>query len=231
MRLTDRPELAAPRSGIRLGSFVYDRLKERLIEGELAPTSRLNVEELAGTFGASKQPIMEALRRLAGDGLVVITPQVGCAVATYGPSDVRDFYHVFAATEASIASLAAEHRSAELLDRLANVSQRIDSLRPRTDPIERGHGYRVLNREFHGLIHEMARSTVVAEIAARMSDLSDFLINTTGVPQPFSAGLDARHADHEAIRAALVAGDANAARSAMEQHILSTVDVIRGKTH
>jgi DNA-binding GntR family transcriptional regulator len=226
--LTSRSE-TVPRAGMRLASFAYDRLKERLLEGELAAGSRLNVEELALAFGASKQPIMEALRRLAADGLVVITPQVGCSVAAYAPSDVRDFFRVFAATEASIASLAAEHRSDEQLRRLAAVSQRIDSLRPRVDPLERGHGYRVLNREFHGLVHEMARSTVVADIAARMEDLSDFLINTTGVPQPFSAGLAARHADHETIRAALVAADADAAWAAMAQHILSTVDVIHGE--
>jgi DNA-binding GntR family transcriptional regulator len=69
----------------------------------------------------------------------------------------------------------------------------------------------------------------MAETSRRMWDLSDFLINTSGVPQPLSSALDDRHDDHERIRAALHAGDQNAARAEMEQHIVGTVDVIRAE--
>jgi DNA-binding FadR family transcriptional regulator len=60
-----------------------------------------------------------------------------------------------------------------------------------------------------------------------MFDLSDFLINTTGVAQPLSSALPARHADHQAIHDALVEGDAATAREQMEAHILGTVAVIQ----
>ena len=77
-------------------------------------------------------------------------------------------------------------------------------------------------------IGAMAQSRVMTETSRRMWDLSDFLINTSDVPQPFSAALDDRHADHERIRRALYAGDQDAARAEMEQqHIVGTVDVIR----
>ena len=72
----------------------------------------------------------------------------------------------------------------------------------------------------------MAHSRIMAETSRRMWDLSDFLINTTGVPQPMSSALDDRHADHESIRAALHAGDRTAARTEMERHIVGTVAVI-----
>jgi len=61
--------------------------------------------------------------------------------------------------------------------------------------------------------------------------LSDFLINTTGVPQPLSSALDERHADHERIRVAIHAGDQEAARREMENHIVGTVDVITAEAH
>ena len=75
----------------------------------------------------------------------------------------------------------------------------------------------------------MAHSRIMADTSRRMWDLSDFLINTCGVPQPLSSALDDRHADHERIRAALQAGDQDAARAEMEQHIVGTVDVIRAE--
>ena len=89
--------------------------------------------------------------------------------------------------------------------------------------------YRVLNRQFHHAIHDMAHSRIMAETSRRMWDLSDFLINTSGVPQPLSSGLDDRHADHERIRAALHARDQDAARAEMEQHIVGTMDLIRAE--
>jgi DNA-binding FadR family transcriptional regulator len=58
-------------------------------------------------------------------------------------------------------------------------------------------------------------------------DLSDFLINTSDVPQPLSSALDDRHDDHERIRAALHAGDQNTARVEMERHIISTSAVMQ----
>jgi DNA-binding GntR family transcriptional regulator len=55
-------------------------------------------------FGGSKQPVMEALRRLSGDGLIEILPQVGSRVAT--PRDVSDFDVMFGGFEGTIAGVA-----------------------------------------------------------------------------------------------------------------------------
>src|SRR5215470_1082706 len=106
-------------SGRRLAPVVYDLLKERLLEGEFQAGERLSVESLKTEFGVSKQPVMDALRRLATAGL------------------------------------------AEIIDLVAD-----------SDPTARAHGYRLLNRRFHGVIHEMARSPVVAELSHRMWDMS-----------------------------------------------------------
>ena len=73
-----RPVAAA--SGKRLAPVVYEMLKERLLEGTYQAGERLSVETLKTEFEVSKQPVMEALHRLAADGLVEIVPQVGCRV-------------------------------------------------------------------------------------------------------------------------------------------------------
>ena len=75
----------------------------------------------------------------------------------------------------------------------------------------------------------MAHSRIMADTSRRMWDLSDFLINTTGVPQPLSSALDERHNDHERIREALHAGNQQVAREEMERHIVSTVAVIHAE--
>jgi DNA-binding GntR family transcriptional regulator len=221
--------VALHRGGSRLNHAVYDQLKERLLEGRYTAGERLSTEALRTEFGVSKQPVMEALRRLSGDGLMEIVPQVGSRVARYDLREVEDFYVMFGGFEGTIAGIAALRRTDEQLDILDEVSQRIDALRRSADASARSHGYRIWNRRFHEVIHEMAHSRIMAETSRRMWDLSDFLINTTGVPQPLSSALDKRHADHEDIRDALHARDQPTARSAMEHHIVGTVAVIHAE--
>lgn len=225
-RVFDSPAL---RNGGRRASNVYEAVKERLVSGDYPAGSRLSVEALRTEFEVSKQPVMEAFRLLSGDGLVEIIPQVGSVVALYPLQEVSDFYQMFAGFEGAIAAAAAERRSPEQLARLAEVSAQIGALRTNPDPAVRASSYRLLNRSFHATIHAMSGSRIMADTSRRMWDLSDFLINTTGVPQPLSSATASRHDDHEHIRHALEAGDAAVARSEMERHIVETVDVIHAE--
>jgi DNA-binding GntR family transcriptional regulator len=213
----------------RLNDAVYEQLKERLMEGAYPAGERLSPETLRAEFGVSKQPVMEALRRLAADGMVEILPQVGSRVKAYTLREVADFYVMFGGFEGTIAGMAAQRRTEDQLVELDVISARIDALRTSTDPAARAHGYRVLNRRFHHVIHDMAHSQIAADTSRRLWDLSDFLINTTGVPQPLSSALHERHADHERIRTAIHDGDDDLARREMEQHIVTTVDVIHAE--
>ena len=70
---------ALRRTGGPLNHAVYDMLRERLLEGRYPAGTRLPTDDLRAELGVSKQPVMEALRRLAADGVVQIVPQVGSA--------------------------------------------------------------------------------------------------------------------------------------------------------
>jgi DNA-binding GntR family transcriptional regulator len=213
-------------SGRRLALVVYDQLKERLLDGVNAAGERLQMEALRNEFGVSKQPIMEAMRRLAADGLVEIIPQVGCRVPVYGPTDVIDFFAIFGGMEGAVAGVAANRYTDSQLAELVRVNAEIDALSSDGDAQSRAHGYRMLNRQFHGLVHEMAHSAVVAEISRRMWDMSDLLINTSGIRQPLASAIHERHDDHERIISALRRHDAAQARAEMEKHIIDTVAII-----
>jgi DNA-binding GntR family transcriptional regulator len=219
----------ADRAAMRLGTVAYRQIKEQLLEGRWAAGERLSVEMFKSALGVSKQPIMEALRRLSADGLVEIVPQVGCRVASYSPSDVADFFTLFGAFEGAIGAVAAQRRTAADLAELDEVHARIGHLCGERDAGVRSHGYRVFNREFHGVIHRMARSDMVEEMSLRMWDLSDFLINTGGSELPLHSALEERHADHEAVRAALHEQDPDAAARHMKKHILDTVGIIKSE--
>lgn len=211
---------------VRAADRAYALVKDRLTEGVYKAGESLRVSALSRELGVSKQPVMESLRRLSAEGFVTITPQVGCKVVRQDEDEIRDFFRLFAAGEGAATAMAAERRTEEELERLRAVSSRIGDLRYDLSSEARAHGYRVLNREFHSLIHEMSHTSIVEALGSSFFDRSDFFINGAAPVSPFADSLDARHADHEEIVAALESGDAEAARRAAETHILGAVALI-----
>jgi DNA-binding GntR family transcriptional regulator len=215
-----------PRNTGRMANSIYETLRERLVSGEYPQGSRISVEALRAELAVSKQPVMEALRLLSADGIVDIIPQVGCVTSTYPLREIADFYDMFAGFEGAIAAAAAVRRDDRQLDDLEEISTRIGILRAHADPTVRSRQYRVLNRDFHAKIHEMSGSRIMVETSRRMWDLSDYLINTAGAPQPLAMATNSRHDEHEEIRRAIAAGDGDLAREQMARHIRETVDII-----
>ena len=195
----------------------YQYLRQQLLEGPLGPGEPLSVVALTRTLDCSRVPVMEALKRLAGEGFVDIVPQVGCRVVTPAVDDVRDFFVLFAATEGAVTGFAAARRTPSEVHEFNAVCAQVDAgLATARPPGEPDPSYRRLNLLFHGCIHRLARSPVSTTIARGLWDRSDFYIKLAFGSLYFSRRVRAAHA---AIRAAIVGGDAAAAEQATRAHL------------
>ena len=104
----------ARRSGARPGTLaklLAERLRELVIEGELAPGSRLNERVLCDRLGASRTPLREALRVLAAEGLIELEPNRGAAVVALSRQDVQESFELMGALEALSGELACQRIS------------------------------------------------------------------------------------------------------------------------
>jgi DNA-binding GntR family transcriptional regulator len=211
------------RSRPRLTEHAYEYTKGLLLDGALAPGSRVRVEDVVKALKASRQPVMEAFKRLAGEGFLEIIPQVGCRVVTPDPREIRDFFRLFAGAEALTAELAAARGDAAEREELRRIHGEIAELGESPDhPTNVAHAYRVLNQRFHGAVHAMAHSPLVASCAAGYWDRSDFYIATAlGGGLVFARRMKEAHAEHASILAAIEGGEAKLAREMMERHILA----------
>ena len=214
--------LTAP-PGQRLAQLVLDELRARLLAGRYPVGSRISIEEVKAEFGVSKQPVMDAMRRLEATGIVQIVPQSGCRVASYSAQEIRDFFNLFGRFEGEIAAAAAARRSDGQLVELDDAWQRIADLEQLEDPEERAREYRFRNRQYHLVLHQMSHSRVMAQLSGRMWDLSDFLVTTVGGIQRLSDTVHDRNHDHDIIRIAIRSQNPDVARAAMESHIIGTV--------
>lgn len=73
-----------------MASMVFERLREDILEGELAPGEKLRVEALEERYQVGASPIREALNRLTSVRLVEQVERRGFRVATLSPDDLLD---------------------------------------------------------------------------------------------------------------------------------------------
>lgn len=81
---------------------VYLYLREQMHTGNLLPGSTINPTELSEKLGISKTPLRDALIRLETEGFVKILPRRGVRVNAINVRDVKNYYDIIGALEASV---------------------------------------------------------------------------------------------------------------------------------
>ncbi|MFI5931018.1 GntR family transcriptional regulator [Actinoplanes sp. NPDC051494] len=76
-----------------------EQLRNSMINGELAPGSRLSETSLTGPLGVSRNTLREAFSTLVEEGLLVRQPHRGVFVASLSPAQIADIYRVRALLE------------------------------------------------------------------------------------------------------------------------------------
>ncbi|MDV2301819.1 GntR family transcriptional regulator [Vibrio cholerae] len=84
-------------------------LIEAIVEGQLAPGSKISEPELAKQFQVSRGPLREALMRVEGLGLIERIPHIGARVIQLSPVKLVELYAVREALEGMAARLAARN--------------------------------------------------------------------------------------------------------------------------
>jgi DNA-binding GntR family transcriptional regulator len=97
----ERPQL--------LADLAVERIRQAIVDGEVALGSQMSEAQLAQQMGVSKTPVREALLRLKGEGLVEVHPQRGSFVFRLEPDQVGQLcrYRAMVETAALAEALAA----------------------------------------------------------------------------------------------------------------------------
>ena len=120
------------------GTLAYERLRELIVHGQIAPGSRLIETEIADRLGLSRTPIRSALQRLRQEGYIVDTGvgrQTRPFVAPLTQTDARELLYIVGEVEGLAAWRAArmEERAA-LVEELKRTNARMLSEAWSTNP-------------------------------------------------------------------------------------------------
>ena len=156
----------APVAHLTKQQYAYDTLRAAILKGELAPGTRLVIDDVANRFAISIIPVREALRLLQSEGLVVSVAHVGATVAPISRESVAEVFTLLEGLEVVAARTAAGRAAAADLDRLAvilsNMDAALDAGRPQR--------WADLNTRFHLAIAALSGMPMLQEMLQRAFD-------------------------------------------------------------
>ena len=94
-----------------LAEEVVERLRDLIMQGELAPGVKLNERVLCERLRTSRTPVREAIKYLASEGLVELLPNRGAIVTPMTATTVREMFVLLGALEALAGELACANAS------------------------------------------------------------------------------------------------------------------------
>jgi DNA-binding GntR family transcriptional regulator len=203
---------------LQLRHKVAERIRADILEGRLKPGEWLRQERLAHDYHTSQMPVREALKQLIAEGFVEHIPYRGVRVYEFAPKDIVDLYTCRAHIEGIAARHAAENVTAEQLDELTGLHQRMLACHGDTSLNE----YRVLNRRFHEVIYNASQRPFLVRLLALLWVSSPSMLWGSFGPTAVHASPEreaADNAEHAAILATLCAHDGDAAEETMRHHI------------
>lgn len=212
--------LAGPeRGGGTLPATVAASLRERIVQGLLAPGARLSERYLCELMGVSRTPLREALRLLAAEGLVHLQPNRGAQVVALSEQDIREAFEVIGGLEAMASRLACERASqAEIAEIQALTYEMMASHARRDLP-----SYYRLNHAIHEKMSLAAHNRLLNQVYEAQNARIQHLRFASNEDR---AKWDQAMTEHVAMAEALAARDADRLAAIMRQHLQRKCDAV-----
>jgi DNA-binding GntR family transcriptional regulator len=180
-------------------------LRDRILTGRLRAGDRVDLDDIAREFRTSRTPVREALLELSYEGLVQVTPRSGITIIGITPEDAVDNFAVLAA----LAGKAAEWATTRITD------VQLAELHVLAEAVDGGDDVVAANRRFHRAVNLASgspRLLTYLRQASRVVPASYFEL--------FPEQERRARVEHAALLDAISQGDAAAARTIAEAHVL-----------
>jgi DNA-binding GntR family transcriptional regulator len=200
---------------LSLPETVRRDLRRRILNDQLPAGTRLVEGNLAAELGVSRATIRSAMRELAAEGLIEISPRRHSVVTRMSAEDARDVCYARYVLELGAARQITPQRRGELGEAMAIALAAMD------EAAENGDVEAMVEADI--LFH---RSILDVSGARRLRDLWETVNGQMGALM--RAAIDRQHLDlgdvrglHELVRVALTTGSARQVELSLKSHYLS----------
>ena len=195
---------------------VIDQLRDRIVQGGLAPGTRLNERVLCEQLGISRTPLREAIKMLATEGLVELLPNRGAIVTPLKAANIADTLAVMGSLESLAGELACANADEAEIAEIRALHFEMLAHHARGDLA----GYFKYNQLIHLRIIEASGNPVLTNTYRQL--------NANVRRARYMANLsrerwDAAVREHEEILSALAARDAARLKRLLAEHLVHKV--------
>ncbi|MEN8654673.1 GntR family transcriptional regulator [Streptomyces sp. 21So2-11] len=191
--------------------YVLEAIKHAILTGRLLPGQALVETDLAAQFGVSKTPVREALKTLAGTGLVVMNQYKGVTVRMVDATMAREVYDVRLLLEPEALRRTVRGRAS-----LDAAQEALVQAETASDKAERS----LANRDFHRALYLPCGNPLLCRMLDQVRDQAALVSAVAWAAEPT---WQREAAEHQQILRLALAGDAEGSARALHEHITSFV--------
>ena len=189
-----------------------DCLRDLIVQGRLAPGTRLNERLLTAQLGVSRTPLREAFKVLATEGMVDLLPNRGAIVSQMDPVRLSETLGVMGALEALAGELACLNATESQINEIRALHYEMLAYHARGDLA----GYFKFNQAIHLKIVKYSGNAVLFNTYRQMNGnvrRARYMANLS------KERWDAAVREHEEILAALAARDVKRIKALLADHL------------
>lgn len=201
----------------------YTQLRDDIIEGHLAPGTKLRIEHLRQRYAVGAGTLREAVTRLASDALIISEGQRGFWVAPMSIPDLLDLTQVRCQLELEALRQSIQRNQNDWRERVKRSYAAMTAIETPQVAQQDRKAWEQCNSAFHEALISGADSPWTLRILQTLSRQSE-RYRRLSMKLPNSGRKV--HAEHQLIYEAVMAAEAARAALALEMHIRATPDLI-----
>ena len=195
-----------------LSQKVYCILKTEIVKKHLKPGTKLLEVKIAKQMGVSRTPVREAIRELAAEGFVKISPNQGVIVSIASIEDTQEVLQIRSVLEGLAARLATKVINGEEIKELEKYIEQMEYYANKDNAL----AFSKMDVKFHELILNICGNNRLIQIRKNLSDQAHrYRIRSLSIPGRLKHSLK----EHQEIVKALKRKDSEQAGRLSQKHI------------
>jgi DNA-binding GntR family transcriptional regulator len=200
----------------------YEVIKRMILRGYFKPGERLVESQLSEKFGISRTPIREAIRRLAAEELVEITPRDGTKISMLTKNDIDEIYEIRDVLESFAAEKAASIITQKEIESLERLLKKSEQALLEKDIRRMAQ----IDTKMHNLVSKFSKNNrlfqLIDVLCTNITRHRELILETPGAGKEAIAG-------HREIINALKKRNKKAIRKSVHEHIMRGREILLEK--
>ena len=197
---------------VSLHEEVLSRMREMLVEGRWQPRQVIPELEVCAELDVSRPPVREALKVLAAEGLVEVSPRQGAVIRIMAPDEARQVFEATGDLEAAAGRHACARASETSIARIRKLHEQMQAAFQQG----RRRPYFETNQAIHRAIVEAGGNPVLAGVhQTLLARMRRIRYACTNEPEDWLGAMR----EHEQMLEALLARDGEALAAILITHM------------